>query len=415
MLHACVVDCPPDAVAALRASPKVTGVWADSVSPAMSVATSATTGVAPSDPRPIGVEHHRASFAHQSGFTGAGSSSWAPVAAVLDGWLLGEFGSVQRHHAGLHQGGSLSQSTRVLADLDWNTPATPLPMRPLPAPGVGTTNLYHGLGIAGVLAGAATNGPNLFSFAPGHAPGAGLVAMNILASLPPTTPQAPCLGFPADPTGYLAYQSPVLGGLNTLSALLFTYTGTGPVVTSVSPASGPVTGGTVVTIKGTGFTGATSVSFGGTAASSYTVICANSITAIAPAHSAGAVYIVVTTGAGGSPQVAASQFTFTGTAGTVSYTLTFRWTLLTWVGIDGISVDAAVEGLESPDIAATNDVSGRVTAIFLWDSVNQRWQAWFPNASNIPGANDFSTFRQGRAYFIAINGSGSTTWVVIAG
>ena len=56
-----------------------------------------------------------------------------------------------------------------------------------------------------------------------------------------------------------------------------------------------------------------------------------------------------------------------------------------------------------------------MTAIFLWDSVNQRWQAWFPNASNIPGANDFSTFRQGRAYFIAINGSGSTTWVVIAG
>lgn len=226
MLHACVVDCPPDAVAALRASPKVTGVWADSVSPAMSVATSATTGVAPSDPRPIGVEHHRASFAHQSGFTGAGSSSWAPVAAVLDGWLLGEFGSVQRHHAGLHQGGSLSQPTRVLADLDWNTPATPLPMRPLPAPGVGTTNLYHGLGIAGVLAGAATNGPNLFSFAPGHAPGAGLVAMNILASLPPTTPQAPCLGFPADPTGYWAYQSQVLGGLNTLAARRFTYTGT---------------------------------------------------------------------------------------------------------------------------------------------------------------------------------------------
>jgi len=221
---------------------------------------------------------------------------------------------------------------------------------------------------------------------------------------------------PAQAAGAVYIRVTTLLGTSALNAAsLFTYTGTGPVVTSVSPASGPVTGGTVVTITGTGFTGATSVSFGGTAASSYTVISANSITAIAPAHSAGAVYIVVTTGAGGSPQVAASQFTFTGTAGTVSYTLTFRWTLLTWVGIDGISVDAAVEGLESPDIAATNDVSGRVTAIFLWDSVNQRWQAWFPNASNIPGANDFSTFRQGRAYFIAINGSGSTTWVVIAG
>ncbi|MCA9829938.1 MAG: IPT/TIG domain-containing protein [Dehalococcoidia bacterium] len=221
---------------------------------------------------------------------------------------------------------------------------------------------------------------------------------------------------PAQPAGAVYIRVTTLLGTSALNAAsLFTYTGSGPVVTSVSPASGTVTGGTVVTITGTGFTGATSVSFGGTAASSYTVISANSITAIAPAHSAGAVYIVVTTGAGGSPQVAASQFTFTGTAGTVSYTLTFRWTLLTWVGIDGISVDAAVKGLESPDVAATNDVSGRVTAIFLWDSVNQKWQAWFPNASNIPGANDFSTFRQGRAYFIAINGSGSTTWVVIAG
>ena len=64
---------------------------------------------------------------------------------------------------------------------------------------------------------------------------------------------------------------------------------------------------------------------------------------------------------------------------------------------------------------ATNDVSGRVTAIFSWDSVNQRWLAWFPNASTIPGANDFTTFSKGRAYFVAINGSGSTTWVVIAG
>ena len=38
-----------------------------------------------------------------------------------------------------------------------------------------------------------------------------------------------------------------------------------PAVTAVSPASGPTTGGTVVTISGSGFTGANAVKFGGVA------------------------------------------------------------------------------------------------------------------------------------------------------
>ncbi|MGE0571685.1 MAG: beta strand repeat-containing protein [Dehalococcoidia bacterium] len=199
------------------------------------------------------------------------------------------------------------------------------------------------------------------------------------------------------------------------AASLYTYTGTGPVVTSLSPASGPTSGGTIVVITGTGFTAATSVSFGGTAAASFVVNSGTSITAVAPARSTGTVYVVVTTASGSSPQTAPSQFTYAGTPGTISYTLTFRWTLLTWMGIDGLAVDAAVKGLESPDVAATNDVSGRVTAIFFWDSTNQRWLAWFPNASNVPGANDFTTLRKGQVYFFAINGAGSTTWVVIGG
>lgn len=206
-----------------------------------------------------------------------------------------------------------------------------------------------------------------------------------------------------------------LGTSAVNTASVYTYIGAGPVVTLLSPASGPTTGGTTVTITGTGFTGATSVSFGGTAAASFVVTSPTSITAVSPARTAGTVAVVVTTPAGSSPQTSASQFTYTGTPGTVSYTLTFRWTLLTWMGVDGRPVDAAVKGLESPDVAATNDVSTRVTAIYYWDGVNQRWRAWFPNASSIPGANDFSTMTKGRAYFVAINGSGSIIWVVLAG
>src|SRR4029077_2497825 len=61
---------------------------------------------------------------------------------------------------------------------------------------------------------------------------------------------------------------------------------------------------------GTGFTGATAVSFGGTAASAYTVNSSSKITATAPAESAGTVDITVTTPGGTSATGAADQFTF---------------------------------------------------------------------------------------------------------
>jgi hypothetical protein len=59
----------------------------------------------------------------------------------------------------------------------------------------------------------------------------------------------------------------------------------GPVVTGISPTSGPESGGANVIITGSGFTGATgvSVSFGGTAASHFNVDSDTQITATSPA------------------------------------------------------------------------------------------------------------------------------------
>src|SRR5262249_18573158 len=55
-----------------------------------------------------------------------------------------------------------------------------------------------------------------------------------------------------------------------------------PVVSSLSPDTGSPDGGTVVTITGTGFTGATDVAFGGTSAATFTVDDDAQITATAP-------------------------------------------------------------------------------------------------------------------------------------
>ncbi|WP_280343313.1 IPT/TIG domain-containing protein, partial [Nocardia abscessus] len=72
-----------------------------------------------------------------------------------------------------------------------------------------------------------------------------------------------------------------------------------PTITSISPTSGPTTGGTSVTITGTGFTGPTTVRFGSTA-TTFTMNSPTQITAIAPAGSAGTVQVTVTTAAGTS-------------------------------------------------------------------------------------------------------------------
>jgi large repetitive protein len=90
----------------------------------------------------------------------------------------------------------------------------------------------------------------------------------------------------------------------------FTYVTPAPTVTAVTPNTGNTAGGTVVTLTGTDFTGATSVSFGATAAASFVVNSATSITATTPAGAAGTVNVRVTTGAGTSAIAAANQFTY---------------------------------------------------------------------------------------------------------
>lgn len=83
-----------------------------------------------------------------------------------------------------------------------------------------------------------------------------------------------------------------------------------PIVSALSPSTGTTSGGELVVITGAHFTGATGVDFGANAATDFEVVSATKIAAVAPAGSAGAVDVVVTTANGAS------------TTGTDAYTYT---------------------------------------------------------------------------------------------
>jgi hypothetical protein len=85
----------------------------------------------------------------------------------------------------------------------------------------------------------------------------------------------------------------------------------GPIVTGVNPPTGFTTGGTSVTITGSGFNGASKVDFDGNAATGVTVIGDSSITAASPPGAEGTVDVTVTTPDGTSSTTPADQFTYT--------------------------------------------------------------------------------------------------------
>ncbi|MFE7745986.1 beta strand repeat-containing protein [Nocardia sp. NPDC057455] len=108
-------------------------------------------------------------------------------------------------------------------------------------------------------------------------------------------------------TGTVAVTVITPGG--TSNGVPYTYAAV-PTLTGVSPNQGPTSGGNTVTLTGTGLTGATTVTFGATPATSFAVVSATQITAVVPPGFAGAVNITVTT-PGGATTLPSSYFYLT--------------------------------------------------------------------------------------------------------
>lgn len=83
-----------------------------------------------------------------------------------------------------------------------------------------------------------------------------------------------------------------------------------PVIYSLDDIGGPAAGGEIVNVTGYGFTGTTTVTVGGTAATDFAVNSNTSLTLITPAHAAGAVDVIITTPAGASGVGAQTKYTY---------------------------------------------------------------------------------------------------------
>jgi hypothetical protein len=87
-----------------------------------------------------------------------------------------------------------------------------------------------------------------------------------------------------------------------------------PLVTNVSPASGPAAGATTVTVTGSGFglgATATKIKFGAAASKAVNCTSSTQCTASSPKHEPGTVHVTAIVNKARSPQTAADQFKYT--------------------------------------------------------------------------------------------------------
>ena len=137
-----------------------------------------------------------------------------------------------------------------------------------------------------------------------------LVGMNFTAGSGTLTVTAPPNANIAPPGYYMVFLINSAGVPSVANFVLLSSSTPAPTVTAITPNSGSVSGGTTVSITGTGFSAGATVSLGGTTATGVMVNSSTSITATTAAHAIGAVTVVVTN-ADGQSGLLANGYTYT--------------------------------------------------------------------------------------------------------
>ena len=159
----------------------------------------------------------------------------------------------------------------------------------------------------------------------------------------------------------------------------FRYVSAVPTVTSIGPTTGPVAGGTRVTVNGTNFTGTTRVFFGLNEGTGLHYVGTNRVLITAPAGSAGTVDVRAVTAGGTSAATTADRFTYesaelapvTGltAAGASISTITLTWTPSASADVNGVTIRRAA-GATPPASPTDGDAVAEVapTTAFYVDS-----------------------------------------------
>ena len=143
-----------------------------------------------------------------------------------------------------------------------------------------------------------------------------------------------------------------------------------PTVTNLNPSSGPAAGGTVVTITGTGFTGATAVDFGTAAATNVTVNSATQITATSPAGTGGSTVDVTVIGPNGTSAIGSpDRYTYLSPGPPPQETLT-----VTTGGTGSGSVTGS--GISCPGTCTTTYSQGTIVTLTATPASGSAFGGW---------------------------------------
>jgi len=140
---------------------------------------------------------------------------------------------------------------------------------------------------------------------------------------------------------------------------------TPPVITSLSPTNGPIAGGTVVTITGTGLANGDTVQFGSTnySGTGVTVNSSTNLTVTTPAHAVGAVDVRVTDATSGESSTLTNGFNYYTQPAVPNITCTVSSNKLTlgWSGYLGWTLQVQTNSLATGLANNWVDLAGTIT------------------------------------------------------